>query len=125
MLIRQRPGSAKGVVSITIEDGPASPTSSSGPTCSPGQRKIVMGARLMAVYGIVQREPDSDVIHVVARQLEDRRDMLGQLSDGGHAFDPVAGRSAPDRWRAPAAPAVRERPRTFPKAAIPVSGRVR
>ena len=40
-----------------------------------------MGARLMAVHGIVQRDPDSDVIHVVARRLEDHSHMLRHLSD--------------------------------------------
>jgi error-prone DNA polymerase len=45
------------------------------------QRKIVMGARLMAVHGIVQRDPDSNVIHVVARRVEDHTHMLSHLSD--------------------------------------------
>jgi error-prone DNA polymerase len=40
-----------------------------------------MGARLMAVRGIVQRDPDSEVIHVVARGLEDHTHMLRHLSD--------------------------------------------
>jgi error-prone DNA polymerase len=35
----------------------------------------------MAVHGIVQRDPDSDVIHVVARRLEDHSHMLRHLSD--------------------------------------------
>jgi len=45
------------------------------------QRKIVMGARLMAVHGMVQRDPDSEVIHVVAGRLEDHTGMLSHLSD--------------------------------------------
>jgi len=45
------------------------------------QRKIVMGARLMAVHGIVQRDPDSAVIHVVAGRLEDHTPLLSRLSD--------------------------------------------
>jgi error-prone DNA polymerase len=44
------------------------------------QRKIVMGARLMAVHGLVQRDPDSDVIHVVARRLEDHSSLLWNLT---------------------------------------------
>ena len=52
------------------------------------QRKIVMGARLMAVHGIVQRDPDSDVIHVVARRLEDHSHMLRHLERRNAAFDP-------------------------------------
>jgi error-prone DNA polymerase len=40
-----------------------------------------MGARLMAVHGIIQRDPDSEVIHVVAGRLEDHSFMLSRLSD--------------------------------------------
>ena len=71
MLIRQRPGSAKGVVFITIEDETGIANLVVWPDVFDKQRKIVMGARLMAVHGIVQRDPDSAVIHVVARRLED------------------------------------------------------
>ena len=39
VLIRQRPGSAKGVVFITSRTRPGSPTSSSGPTCSPSSAR--------------------------------------------------------------------------------------
>jgi error-prone DNA polymerase len=81
VLIRQRPGSAKGVVFITIEDETGIANLVIWPDVFEKQRKIVMGARLMAVQGIVQRDPDSDVIHVVARHLEDHTHMLGRLSD--------------------------------------------
>jgi error-prone DNA polymerase len=81
VLIRQRPGSAKGVVFITIEDETGIANLVVWPDVFDKQRKIVMGARLMAVHGIVQRDPDSAVIHVVARRLEDHSDMLKHLSD--------------------------------------------
>jgi error-prone DNA polymerase len=97
VLIRQRPGSAKGVVFITIEDETGIANLVIWPDVFEKQRKIVMGARLMAVHGIVQRDepqpdcrgqsgPDrgSNVIHVVARRLEDHTHMLSHLSD-----DPV------------------------------------
>jgi error-prone DNA polymerase len=84
VLIRQRPGSAKGVVFITIEDETGIANLVIWPDVFEKQRKIVMGARLMAVHGIVQRDPDSEVIHVVARRLEDHTHMLSHLSD-----DPV------------------------------------
>jgi error-prone DNA polymerase len=82
VLIRQRPGSAKGVVFITIEDETGVANLVIWPDVFDKQRKIVMGARLMAVHGIVQRDPDSGVIHVVARRLEDHSQMLRHLSDG-------------------------------------------
>ncbi|HZC38497.1 MAG TPA: error-prone DNA polymerase [Sphingomicrobium sp.] len=81
VLIRQRPGSAKGVVFITIEDETGVANLVVWPDVFDKQRKIVMGARLMAVHGIVQRDEDSDVIHVVARALEDHSHMLRHLSE--------------------------------------------
>jgi error-prone DNA polymerase len=81
VLIRQRPGSAKGVVFITIEDETGIANLVVWPDVFEIQRKIVMGARLMAVHGMVQKDPDSDVIHVVARRLEDHSHMLRHLSE--------------------------------------------
>ena len=81
VLIRQRPGSAKGVVFITIEDETGVANLVVWPDVFDKQRKIVMGARLMAVDGIVQRDEDSDVIHVIARRLEDHTHMLRHLSE--------------------------------------------
>ncbi|HEU5481652.1 MAG TPA: error-prone DNA polymerase, partial [Sphingomicrobium sp.] len=80
VLIRQRPGTSKGVVFITIEDETGIANLVIWPDVFERQRKIVMGARLMAVRGIVQKDPDSDVIHIVARNLEDHSHMLRDLS---------------------------------------------
>ena len=55
-----------------------------------------MGARLMAVHGIVQRDPESDVIHVVVRQLEDDTAVLGEFKRRSHAIDPRAKATAPE-----------------------------
>jgi error-prone DNA polymerase len=81
VLIRQRPGTSKGVVFITIEDETGIANLVVWPHVFEKQRKIVMGARLMAVHGIVQRDPDSEVIHVVAARLEDHTQLLSRLSD--------------------------------------------
>ena len=81
VLIRQRPGSAKGVVFITLEDETGIANLVVWPDVFAEQRKIVMGARLMAVHGIVQKDADEGVIHVVARRLEDDTHMLRQLSE--------------------------------------------
>jgi error-prone DNA polymerase len=102
VLIRQRPGSAKGVVFITIEDETGVANLVIWPDVFSRQRKIVMGARLMAVHGIVQRDPDSNVIHVVARQLEDHTNMLRHLSDEIMPSTLSQGDGA-GSWRAPAA----------------------
>jgi error-prone DNA polymerase len=102
VLIRQRPGSAKGVVFITIEDETGIANLVIWPDVFEKQRKIVMGARLIAVHGIVQRDPDSDVIHVVARRLEDHSHMLRHLSDEAMPSTLAQG-DAPGSWRPPAA----------------------
>jgi error-prone DNA polymerase len=81
VLIRQRPGTSKGVVFITIEDETGIANLVVWPAVFEKQRKIVMGARLMAVHGVVQKDPDSDVIHVVAARLEDHTQLLSRLSD--------------------------------------------
>jgi error-prone DNA polymerase len=81
VLIRQRPGTSKGVVFITIEDETGIANLVVWPAVFEKQRKIVMGARLMAVHGIVQKDPDSEVIHVVAGRLEDHTQLLSRLSD--------------------------------------------
>jgi error-prone DNA polymerase len=81
VLIRQRPGTSKGVVFITIEDETGIANLVIWPAVFEKQRKIVMGARLMAVHGTIQRDPDSEVIHVVAARLEDHTHLLSRLSD--------------------------------------------
>jgi len=81
VLIRQRPGTSKGVVFITIEDETGIANLVVWPAVFEKQRKIVMGARLMAVHGVIQRDPDSEVIHVVACGLEDHTLLLSRLSD--------------------------------------------
>ncbi|HEU5286485.1 MAG TPA: error-prone DNA polymerase [Sphingomicrobium sp.] len=81
VLIRQRPGSAKGVVFITIEDETGVANLIVWPDVFATQRKTVMGARLMAVHGLVQKDEDDGVIHVIARRLEDDTPMLRQLSE--------------------------------------------
>jgi error-prone DNA polymerase len=100
VLIRQRPGSAKGVVFITLEDETGIANLVVWPDVFDKQRKIVMGARLIAVHGIVQRDPDSDVIHVVARRLEDHSHMLRHLSDEAMPSTLSQGDAA-GSWRPP------------------------
>src|SRR5207253_7588552 len=100
VLIRQRPGSAKGVVFITIEDETGVANLVVWPDIFGKQRKIVMGARLMAVHGIVQRDEDDGVIHVVARRLEDHSHMLRSL-DAPLSPGDAPGAMRPPRGRHP------------------------
>ncbi|MCF6444545.1 error-prone DNA polymerase [Nereida sp. MMG025] len=78
VLIRQKPGSAKGVCFITLEDEFGVANVVVWPKMVEQFRKVVMQARLLQVTGYVQR--DHNVIHVVATQLVDRTDALDRLS---------------------------------------------
>jgi error-prone DNA polymerase len=79
VLIRQRPGSAKGVCFITLEDETGIANLVVWPDRFAAQRAIVMGARLMVVHGVVQH--DEAVVHVIAGRLEDDTGMLRELSE--------------------------------------------
>ena len=94
-LIRQRPGTASGVIFITLEDETGIANLVVWPSVFENFRAIVMGARLVGVRGTVQRE--GDVIHVIARKLESHDALLGPLASG--AFD--AGIAHADEIRRP------------------------
>jgi len=79
VLIRQRPGSAKGVVFITLEDETGIANLVVWPDTMETYRKVVMGARLMEVRGRVESE--EGVIHVIAAHLVDATGQLHRLSD--------------------------------------------
>ncbi|WP_417518789.1 error-prone DNA polymerase [Minwuia sp.] len=78
VLIRQRPGSARGVVFITLEDETGVANVVNWPDVMAQHRKVIMGARLLAVHGYVQKE--DNVLHVVARRLTDETARLDDLS---------------------------------------------
>ncbi len=82
---RQRPGSAKGVVFMTIEDESAMANVIVWPKVFERVRPVVLGARYVAVTGRVQAE--SGVIHVVADQLEDLTMLLARLAEQGTDID--------------------------------------
>ena len=79
VLVRQRPGSAKGVVFMTIEDETGIANAVVWPKTLERFRKVVMGARLIVIHGRIQRH--EDIIHVVSAKLEDRSDWLQLLSE--------------------------------------------
>ncbi len=81
VLVRQRPGSAKGVCFITLEDETGIANLVVWPKVMEAFRKVIMTARLMQVTGRLQRDPGSGVIHIVVESLQDRSDILLRLSD--------------------------------------------
>ena len=79
VLVRQRPGSAKGVVFVTIEDETGVANAVVWPKMLERYRKVVMTARLILIEGRIQRH--EDIIHIVSVKLEDKSDWLLQLSE--------------------------------------------
>jgi error-prone DNA polymerase len=79
VLIRQRPGSAKGVCFVTLEDETGVANLVVWPDAFERYRKVVMGARLIEVRGRV--EADEGVIHVIAAHLADATHLLHTLSE--------------------------------------------
>jgi error-prone DNA polymerase len=89
VLVRQRPGSAKGVVFMTLEDETGIANAVVWPKSLERFRKVVMGARLILIRGRIQRH--EDIIHVVCNRLEDRSAWLADLARDGHTLKiPIA-----------------------------------
>jgi error-prone DNA polymerase len=78
VLVRQRPGSAKGVVFITLEDETGTANIVVWPDVFAHFRRIVLTARLLVVRGRLQRQ--GIVVHLVAERLEDASDRLDALA---------------------------------------------
>ncbi len=120
VLVRQRPGSAKGVIFATLEDETGTANVIVWPRTFERFRRVVLTARLLRVVGTLQRE--GIVTHVVAEQLEDLSPLLDELGAAsgvelaGGSGDAVShpgrdeGRSPPSPRPAPPRP-VRPAPR--------------
>ncbi len=102
VLIRQRPGSAKGVCFITLEDETGVVNLVIWPDMMERYRKVIMGARLMEVTGRV--EMDDEVLHVIVSKMEDATWRLSELSDdlletpvarADHVNTPLQGSAGP------------------------------
>ena len=91
VLVRQRPGSAKGVVFLTLEDEFAVCNAVIWPQVLETHRAIVMGSRLMLIKGRVQRV--GDIIHVVAAAVEDQTPWLAKLMEDGPPMKPPLARA--------------------------------
>ena len=80
VLVRQRPGSANGVVFMTLEDETGIANIVVWPKVMAQFRKEVMGARLILVEGYIQSSPE-EVTHLVAQRLFDRSPDLVNLGN--------------------------------------------
>jgi error-prone DNA polymerase len=85
VLVRQRPGTASGVIFMTLEDETGIANIVVWPKMFEQFRAEVLGGRLVAVDGPVQSE--SGVIHVIAERVQDFTPLLGQLSKTGAEID--------------------------------------
>ena len=81
VLVRQRPGSARGVTFMTLEDETGTANVVIWSKLFERQRRLILSADLVAARGRVQRE--GDIIHVVARSLADHGALLAGLGERG------------------------------------------
>jgi error-prone DNA polymerase len=82
--MRQQPQTAKGVVFVTLEDETGSVNVIVWKAVKEQFREVLYRARLMAVFGVWQRE--GEVRHVVAKRLVDLTHLLGNLSTVSRDF---------------------------------------
>jgi error-prone DNA polymerase len=81
---RQRPDTATGTLFVTLEDETGLANIIVHPKLAERQRRELLGARLLGVLGVLQRE--GEVVHLIARQLVDHSQMLGQLATRSRDF---------------------------------------
>jgi error-prone DNA polymerase len=108
VLVRQRPGSAKGVCFITLEDETGIANLVVWPKVFEEFRPQIMSAKMLLAHGRIQRAADADggVTHLVVERLEDRTGDLLTL-----ATAPVRTPRAPGDEPGAAAPSPAERHR--------------
>jgi error-prone DNA polymerase len=93
--IRQQPGSANGVIFMTIEDETAIANIIVWSRTFERFRPVILGARYVAVSGEVQQE--SSVIHVVARRLDDLTPMLARLTEDAPPIEALTSEASGQR----------------------------
>jgi error-prone DNA polymerase len=112
VLVRQKPGSAKGVMFITIEDETGVANLVVWPSHYERQRSVILTANMLGVKGRVQRE--GEVVHIVAEHLVDLSDRLAKLSDEQN-FALPHGRGDEFAHGSAGSPDSRDRPAERPK----------
>jgi error-prone DNA polymerase len=90
VLIRQKPGSAKGVMFVTLEDETGIANLIVWPKLFEQQRRLVLSAGMMGCMGQVQHQ--GGVTHIIADRLTDLTDMLRRVGEIDEAFPLSTGR---------------------------------
>jgi error-prone DNA polymerase len=121
VIVRQRPGSAKGVVFMTLEDETGIANAVVWPQAMGRYRKVVMGSRLVMVKGRIQRH--EDIIHVIADRLEDWSPELLTLSES--AVDLTPPHAHADEVKRPGRDPREREPQPPPAYQLPASGAAR
>ncbi len=91
VLVRQRPGSANGVLFITLEDEAEIANLIVWPSLFERERRLILSASMMGCHGKVQRE--GQVIHVIADRLTDLSNLLREIGDRDLPFRVPRGRA--------------------------------
>jgi len=88
VVMRQQPQTAKGVVFVTLEDETGSVNVIVWKSLREQQRSELLHSRLMAVYGVWQRNVESggEVCHLIAQRLVDLTPLLGGLATQSREF---------------------------------------
>ena len=81
---RQRPGTASGVIFVTLEDETGQANVVVWPKIAEAQRKPLLQAKFLVISGVVQQQ--DGVLHLVAGRLEDRSAWLGNLQTKSRDF---------------------------------------
>ena len=81
---RQRPGTASGVVFVTLEDETGNVNVVVWNSLVEKQRRELLGSRLLGVYGVLERQ--GEVVHLIAQRLVDYSALLGQLATTSRDF---------------------------------------
>lgn len=87
VLVRQRPGTAKGVIFVTLEDETGVVNIVIWAKVYEAYRRQIIAGRLLRVTGRVQR--DNGVVHVIAEHIEDLSHMLDALALGAPLVNPA------------------------------------
>ena len=90
---RQRPGTAQGVVFVTLEDDSGHVNVIVWPQLAERQRQALVGSRLLTVFGVWQCQ--GEVRHLIARHLVDHTALLGLLRESRSAPAVPDGRAPP------------------------------
>jgi error-prone DNA polymerase len=90
VLVRQMPGSVKGVMFITIEDETGIANLVVWPNIFEMQRRVILSAGMLGIHGRIQRE--GDVVHLIAHRLTDLSEALASVGDRDATFPLPHGR---------------------------------